>query len=88
MATTTHTQGPWQFHKRGQRVYGGKVDGVMIAQVSINPQWEENGRLIAAAPEMLDALQLVVGSLDFNRDDSVSKEVLRRIELIIAKASA
>ena len=50
------TPGPWAFHKRGQRVYGGKTGGMDVAQVRINPDFEANGHLIAAAPDMYAAL--------------------------------
>lgn len=52
-----HTSAPWSFSKRGQRVYGGITNNVMIAQVGINPEWQANARLIAAAPELLEALK-------------------------------
>lgn len=52
-----HTKGPWSFSKRGQRVYGGITNGRNIAQISVIPEFEANGRLIAAAPDMLEALR-------------------------------
>lgn len=51
------TPGPWAFHKRGQRIYGGKTGGLDIAQMRINPDWEANAHLIAAAPDLYAALE-------------------------------
>ena len=45
-----------------------------------------NGALIASAPELLDACELVEGSLLFDREDSVSKEVMRRLRAAVRKA--
>ena len=56
------TPGPWAFHKRGQRVYGGKTGGMDVAQVRINPDFEANGHLIAAAPDLYAALDDLLAS--------------------------
>ena len=58
------TPGPWAFHKRGQRVYGGKTGGMDVAQVRINPDFEANGHLIAAAPDLYAALEMAQLWLD------------------------
>jgi hypothetical protein len=58
--TTTHTPGPW--HVYGNRyIYG---DGPVVAKVTdTNWRWQDasmleaNARLIAASPDMLDALR-------------------------------
>ncbi len=66
----THTPGPWINHGRVSdtddsiSIVGGKTDGYADA-VYINVQGENpeaqiaNARLIAAAPEMLDALEAI-----------------------------
>jgi hypothetical protein len=56
MSDLKATPGPWVFNKRAQRIYAGAWSGVKIAQVSINPAWEANARLIAAAPDLYEAL--------------------------------
>jgi hypothetical protein len=59
--THTHTHSPWHLGKRaGNPAIYGK-DGTEIAEIfqGLTPEWRENARLIAAAPEMLAALQAV-----------------------------
>lgn len=48
--------------------------------------WQANARLIAAAPEMLEALDIVVGCLLWNKQDEASIEVMRRVNAVRAKA--
>tara|TARA_Y100000114_G_scaffold153717_2_gene174284 strand:- start:36071 stop:36370 length:300 start_codon:yes stop_codon:yes gene_type:complete len=55
------TKGPWTFSRRGQRVYGGITNGRNIAQISVVPEFEANGRLIAAAPELLSVAKAIDG---------------------------
>lgn len=50
------TPGPWASHRRAQRIYGGKTRELSIAQMCINPDWEANIALIAAAPGLASAL--------------------------------
>lgn len=45
-----------------------------------------NAHLIAASPAMAEALELVIGSLKFDRNDEVSKEVIRRINAALSLA--
>lgn len=72
MSDTKHTEGPWSLNKQYAdiEVRGPADSGVLIAVMSPwgiaadtpSPQ-EANARLIAAAPELLEALQLVVDKL-------------------------
>jgi hypothetical protein len=61
MKTHTHTQGPWHLGKRGGNpaIYG--KDGTEVAEIlhGLTPEWRANARLIAAAPEMLAALESI-----------------------------
>ncbi len=67
--TTTHTPGPW---RRGQEVqFGPRFSGVTIrgsSTVAIvvegSGRADANARLIAAAPELLDALKGIVEAVD------------------------
>lgn len=54
---SSFTPGPWTFARRAQRIYGGQTNEVAIAQIGINQNWEANARLIAAAPDLLEALR-------------------------------
>ena len=46
---------------------------------------QEHGMLIAAAPDLLEACQLVIGSM--SAKDDVEIEVKRRIEIAVLKAT-
>ena len=62
MTTTTHTPGPWTVD--GNEIFGPQDSGVIVARL---PEWgiladgpdpaAHNARLIAAAPDLLEALQ-------------------------------
>jgi hypothetical protein len=81
--THTHTESPWHLGTRaGNPAIYGK-DGAEIAEILhvLNDEWRENARLIAAAPELLAALQLVYSNA------GESPEWMRaRIGSVIAKA--
>jgi hypothetical protein len=86
-ATFAHTPGPWQV--RDNRVEFGS-DGYTVAVVTKGcPEFEGNARLIAAAPELLAALERLlgiawsVGSLAW--DDAVAQA---RLALARAKGGA
>ena len=76
MNTHTHTQGHWYLGKRGGNpaIYG--KDGTEVAEIlhGLTPEWRGNARLIAAAPELLAALEsLAIGlspaSVDMQREN-------------------
>jgi len=57
--THTHTNSPWHLGKRaGNPAIYGK-DGTEISEIlqGLTPEWRENARLIAAAPELLATLR-------------------------------
>lgn len=71
MTEAKHTPGPWSYENEGQTVYvGNQIEGRWIAQVrgwgwlqklkNGEEVQDANGRLIAAAPELLEALILMV----------------------------
>lgn len=67
MSTKTHTPGPWEYHNSGfcDVVYtrGEKLgDGDRICEM-YGPNTEANARLIAAAPELLEACKAVFAAL-------------------------
>jgi hypothetical protein len=79
-----HTPGPWT-------TGGGIVRGANSASICCAPCWDvddktakANAHLIAAAPEMLEALKLAPPFL--SRRSEYSRDVLRTIKAAIAKA--
>ena len=80
MNTHTNTPGPWHVGKRGGNpaIYG--KDGTEVAEIlhGLTPEWRANARLIAAAPEMLEALQNLTHPM-------ASDEVLQNALAVIAK---
>jgi hypothetical protein len=67
---TKHTPGPWHIGVRtfhaGRDVYGPKGEPVAVADdaITATPEAEANARLIAAAPDLLAALQAIMGDPD------------------------
>lgn len=76
---TKHTQGPWQYKRRGTQVWGRSVGGCQMIEsehliadirgwghIQYLPDAEKiqdaNGRLIAAAPDLLEALRFVMSA--------------------------
>lgn len=84
-----HTPGPWI--NVGHEIVGPVNSGVLVARIPDwgllshieDPRWA-NGRLIAAAPELLDALQSFVKYATDCDDDSPE---LDKARAAIAKAT-
>jgi hypothetical protein len=91
--THTHTESPWHLGNRaGNPAIYGK-DGTEIAEIlqCLTPEWRENAHLIAAAPEMLEALQAVAvglspASLELQKDSLA--DLCRTCSEIIQEAIA
>jgi len=98
---TQHTPGPWVLHEGKTAVNG--ADGHLVASCGSLPyrnKWDEeaNARLIAAAPELLEALILAEVQFDSfytatmtnakSRDENraLKKLALEGIRSVIAKA--
>ena len=64
MAEAKHTPGPWLAD--GASVYEERDDFSVICNFwsSSLPEWEANARLIAAAPDLLEALEQLVIEYD------------------------
>lgn len=94
-----HTPGPWAVSKYNHRI---KIIKELDAEVYVvvcylkNNHAEANARLIAAAPDLLEAARL---GLDFakivlqdylevgaNEEDTIATEVINKIEAAIQKA--
>ena len=60
--TRTHTPGPWRIGDAGNTIFGppnGRPSPQRIADLACTDH-KANGRLIAAAPEMLEALRAIL----------------------------
>ena len=88
-----HTQGPWEVSgtTRGLNGLYIKADNKHIAQVfSSIPECEANAKLIAAAPEMLDALfsaVLIIDKLGIIKSDTTLSNDIKKIYNAINKAT-
>ena len=87
-----HTPGPWFVTEGGQYIeasryeHGGRQ--IVGKPQGDNPeQWNANARLIAAAPELLEALQSVVAWMDAPDESAFSDTQLDCVRAAIAKAT-
>jgi hypothetical protein len=82
-----HTPGKWDYQNRPSGnclVYNDK--GGLIAGVKAGTMCEANARLIAVAPQMLQALKRILNLYD--AIDIVESPILREAQEIIAKVEA
>ncbi len=83
-----HTPGPWRIGDAGNTVFGPKTDRPSpqtIATLSVIDH-EANGRLIAAAPEMLELLKEWRDSLERVQGIVVGETPLTRVRAAILRA--
>ena len=100
MAETLHTQGPWKWHWRHE---DGIATGSVFAEqrpghayaVAMTPryqtqaQWEADARLIAAAPELLDACRAVQRYFDDHLlGDPQGEHEHRQLRMLVQDAIA
>ena len=90
-----HTPGPWKAESAaGQHdTAGWMVLGRSRLVASVSNLWEDaeaNARLIAAAPELLEALKNIVDWFDVKRDlnDGAQSETLKEALAALDKAEA
>jgi len=85
---TKHTQGEW-LTKEGQ-IYSQET-GVTLAMIPYfdeeNEEQEANARLIAAAPELLKALQTISSVLTDWNNDGKYKNLIEHANTAIQKAT-
>jgi hypothetical protein len=99
---TTHTPGPWyvgtDFSDQARHIYAVKMvcddDGEewhpLIASTDDDERlidWQANARLIAAAPDLLEALEAYVSADDEIYGDSIGGEVREKARAAIVKAT-
>lgn len=89
--TTTHTPGPWTLTNSGDIAFSASAGFAPSTWGNRSPLSEADARLIAAAPELLDALKTLVDNLheaqeDTNADGEVYSDI-QHARHIIAKAT-
>lgn len=85
MSNTKHTPGPW--HTDGKDVW--VENGLNVDQASITRRvdTEANARLIAAAPELLDALQMLANKVFGHGYGEPTEDDRQRIIALLNKAT-
>ena len=93
--TTQHTPGPWNFDEHNGKLWITDDTGIgTIALLIPEPDkgiWDEdkaNARLIAAAPELLEALKIAMHYMEGDSDDEQEEADYSTIKEAIAKATA
>jgi hypothetical protein len=88
--TTKHTPGPWEVTNIcgktcvTARPFKSEVGCIEIAKIT-EIVGRDNARLIAAAPELLEACRLALGAFEANRID-MQQNAERKLNAAIAKA--
>lgn len=93
MNNAKHTPGLWGIRERNRNtwVVSGDVEGEpfrghLIASKTTCPDWDANALLIAAAPDLLDALTDLVGG-NGKEGDLYSTAAMDKARAAIAKAT-
>lgn len=96
MTNTTHTPGPWMVHETGfytnpfkitARGKHGAVANIPHSEITTTARQSANARLIAAAPDLLAALDQVDAYLSpFDGEEDAYAEIRSVIQQAIAKA--
>lgn len=82
-----HTPGPWHVGK-GIRIIGANSQRVAVCDDNEATPGMDNARIIAAAPELLEALTILYGSItDERADGAYRKEALDKARAAIAKST-
>ena len=81
----THTKGPWRIGDAGNTVFGPPcgLPPQRIADLSNTKDHHANARLIAAAPELLDALESLTKEINLGK-----LNVKKDFSLLVAHANA
>lgn len=77
-----HTPGPWDLHKNGVYVTAKDAFGRLIAQSFTSDAVEEaeakaNAHLIAAAPDLLEALEALTKTVEMLHEDGLIDVVVK-----------
>ncbi len=99
MSEVKHTPGPWHCTPEADLprigVYAGKDDeddeaiicDVTDEDLKVDGENEANARLIAAAPDLLEALEIVQNGINGSLVHGIPEKLERRIKAAIAKAT-
>lgn len=82
----SHTPGPWVVDSNGN--YIDSATGIPVARLSATAQLDDNARLIAAAPDLLEACKAAVAVLGKEYYDQPFewRPVYPKLKAAIAKA--
>ena len=89
---TKHTPGPWNLHQ-GKNDFAVEAGGTICQGDDTMRDWEANAHLIAAAPELLEALNgllmvLTVSGKHSYRPDSDTGKAIAGAQAAISKAES
>ncbi len=84
-----HTQGPWTIREPFQGSYSVEPSVAWLGSSSSHTRGENlaNANLIAAAPDMLEALELALSNMD-ETGGSLAHEHYEQVEAVIRKAKS
>jgi len=91
---TTHTQGPWDYsygktqgEGAGKRVFiGANISGGIGELYTDSVGWESNARLIAAAPDLLEAARHALETIEDYINGGKNLETAKVLRNAISKA--
>lgn len=88
--SSTHTPGPWKYESVSQTIRTAK-ENYWIASLDswdgqVVPNKEADGKLIAAAPELLAAIQMTVRELALHHAPDCKCLVCKAVHAAISKA--
>lgn len=84
METTKHTPGPWAISQNNPRLVK-HLSGPVLAECGpVNTEEAQaNARLIAAAPELFDALNKLLSRAEYHLDRSATHDGLMNVDAIV-----
>ena len=83
---TSHTSGPWKLENSGELVIGNQVMGFVGPDTASREELKANAALIAAAPDLLAALEKAVNIVQsYNRLTGKGSDICAEMCAAIAK---
>jgi len=84
LSVAKHTKGPWLYDETYGLIMAGEYE-IAACHAGRGTDEKANARLIAAAPELLDALRWTIAALEYHGIDSSTGE-LDKAKQVLAKA--